>query len=97
MFNGTVGKHPTAKIDRELIPGAKPIYQQPYPASSYRKPLFDGELKNMIEDCVFRKIGESKWGSHLSSFPRKMAVSDGYLRKKQENMCHFHRRKQLFL
>ena len=33
VFDGTLGKHPTAKIDIQLIPNAKPIYQQPYPVS----------------------------------------------------------------
>ena len=33
VFDGKLGKHPTAKIDIQLIPGAKPIYQQPYSVS----------------------------------------------------------------
>ena len=31
VFDGTLGKHPTAKIDIELVPGSKPIYQNPNP------------------------------------------------------------------
>ena len=62
VFDGTLGKHPTAKIDIQLVPNAKPIYQQPYPVSFKRKPLFNWELNNMIKDGVFTKIGESEWG-----------------------------------
>ena len=68
VFDGTLGRHPTAKIDIKLIPGAKPIYQSPYPVSFKRKALFQRELDNMIADGVFTCIGESEWGS----FQRKM-------------------------
>ena len=71
MFNGTLGKHPTAKINIQLVPGAKPIYQQPYPVSFKRKPLFDRELKNMIKDGVFTKIGDSKWDFPSFIIPKK--------------------------
>ena len=53
VFAGKLGKHPTAKIDIELVPNAKPIYQNPYPVSFKRKPLFQRELNNMIADGVF--------------------------------------------
>ena len=42
VFDGKLGKHPTAKIDIELVPNAKPIYQNPYPVSFKRK-LFSKE------------------------------------------------------
>ena len=71
VFDGTLGKHPTAKIDIQLIPNAKPIYQQPYPVSFKRKPLFDRELNNMIKDGVFTKIGESEWGFPSFIIPKK--------------------------
>ena len=57
VFDGTLGKHPTAKIDIQLVPNAKPIYQQPYPVLFKQKPLFDCKLNNMIKDGVFTKIG----------------------------------------
>ena len=53
VFDGKLGRHPTAKIDIELVPNAKPIYQNPYPVSFKRKPLFQRELNNMISDSVF--------------------------------------------
>ena len=71
VFDGKLGKHPIAKIDIELIPGAKPIYQNPYPVSFKRKPLFDRELNNMIADGVFTKIGESEWGFPSFIIPKK--------------------------
>ena len=71
VFDGTLGKHPTAKIDIQLVPNAKPIYQQPYPVSFKRKPLFDQELHNMINDGVFTKIGESEWGFPSFIIPKK--------------------------
>ena len=71
VFDGTLGKHPTAKINIELIPGAKPIYQQPYPVPFRRKPLFDRELNNMINDGVFTRIGESEWGFPSFIIPKK--------------------------
>ena len=71
VFDGKLGKHPTAKIDIQLIPGAKPIYQQPYPVSFQRKALFNRELQNMIADGVFTKIGESEWGFPSFIIPKK--------------------------
>ena len=71
VFDGTLGKHPTAEIDIQLVPGAKPIYQNPYPVSFKRKPLFDQELSNMIADGVFTKIGESEWGFPSFIIPKK--------------------------
>ena len=71
VFDGTLGKHPTAKIDIELIPGAKPIYQSPYPVSFKRKALFQRELNNMIADGVFTRIGESEWGFPSFIIPKK--------------------------
>ena len=71
VFDGKLGKHPTAKIDIQLITGAKPIYQQPYPASFQRKALFNRELQNMIADGVFTKIGESEWGFPSFIIPKK--------------------------
>ena len=71
VFDGTLGKHPTAKIDIQLVPGAKPIYQNPYPVLFKRKPLFDRELSNMIADGVFTKIGESEWGFPSFIIPKK--------------------------
>ena len=61
-FDGTLGKHPTAKIDIELVPGAKPIYQNRYPVYFKWKALFDRELANMIADGVFTKITQPEWG-----------------------------------
>ena len=71
VFDGTLGKHPTAKIDIELIPGAKPIYQNPYPVSFKRRKLFQRELDNMISDGVFSPIGESEWGFPSFIIPKK--------------------------
>ena len=71
VFDGTLGKHPTAKIDIQLVPNAKPIYQQPYPVSFKRKPLFDCELHNMINNGVFTKIGESEWCFPSFIIPKK--------------------------
>ena len=70
VFDGTLGKHPTAKINVELIPGAKPIYQSPYAVSFKQNALFQRELNNMILDGVFTQIGESEWG-FLSFIPKK--------------------------
>ena len=72
VFDGKLGgKHPTAKIDIELLCGAKPIYQNPYPVSFKRKVLFKRELKNMISDGVFTPIGESEWGFPSFIIPKK--------------------------
>ena len=79
VFDGTLGKHPTAKIDIELIPNAKPIYQNPYPVSFKRKPLFQRKLNNMIEDGVFTPIKESKWGFPSFIIPKKEEEFGGSL------------------
>ena len=71
VFDGKLGKHPTAKIDIELVPNAKPIYQNPYPVSFKRKALFKRELDNMIADGVFTRIGESEWGFPSFIIPKK--------------------------
>jgi len=62
VFDGTLGCHPTAEIDIELVLEASPIYQRPYPVPFQKRELFNRELNNMIADGVFYKIGESKWG-----------------------------------
>ena len=62
VFDGTLGKHLTAKIEVESIPGAKPIDHNPYPVSFKRKVLFERELNSMIADRVFIWIRESEWG-----------------------------------
>ena len=54
VFDGTLGKHPTTKIDIELFQNAKPIYQNSYPAPFKRKALFQQELNNMIADKLSR-------------------------------------------
>ena len=66
-----MGKHPTAKIDIELMPGAKLMYQNPYPVLFKCKPLFDRELSNMIAHGVFTRIGESEWGFQSFIIPKK--------------------------
>ena len=72
VFDGTWGKHPTAKFDTEVvIPGTKPIYQQPYPVPFRRKSLFNRELNNMINYGIFTKIGESEWGFPSFIIPKK--------------------------
>ena len=53
VFDWKLSKHPTAKIDIELIPNTKTIYQNPYLVSFKRKPLFQRELNNMIADGIF--------------------------------------------
>ena len=76
VFDGTLGCHPTAEIDIELVPGAKPIYQRPYPVPFQKQEQFNKELKSMIADGVFRSIGESKWGFPSFIAPKK----DGQVR-----------------
>ena len=71
VFDGKLGRHPTAKIDIELVPNAKPIYQNPYPVPFKRKALFQRELNNMIADGVFTRIGESEWGFPSFIIPKK--------------------------
>ena len=71
VFDGTLSKHPTAKIDIELILGAKPIYQNPYPFSFKRRELFKRELNNMIANGVFTHIEESEWGFPRFIIPKK--------------------------
>ena len=71
VFDGTLGKHPTAKIDIELIPNAKPIHQNPYPVPFKRKSIFQQELNNMTGDGVSTPIVESKWGVPSLIIPKK--------------------------
>ena len=79
VFDGTLRKHPTAKIDIEVVPNVKPIYQNPYPVLFKRKALFQRELNNMIADGLFTQIGESEWGFPASSYQRKMEEFNGSL------------------
>ena len=71
VFDGTLGCHPTAEIDIELVPEARPIYQRPYPVPFQKQELFNRELNNMIADKVFQKIGESNWGFPSFIIPKK--------------------------
>ena len=82
VFDGTLGKHPIAKIDIQLVPGAKLIYQNLYPVLFKRNALFGRELANMIADGVFTKIGESEWGFPSFIIPKEMAKSNGFLTSK---------------
>ena len=70
-FDGTLGCHPTAEIDIELVPGARPIYQRPCPVPFQKQEQFNKELNSMIEDGVFRSIGTSKWGFPSFIVPKK--------------------------
>ena len=53
VFDGTLECHPTAEIDIELVPDARPVYQRPYPVPFQKQKLFNRELNNMIADGVF--------------------------------------------
>ena len=72
MFDCTIGKYVTAKIDIELIPGSKPIYQaKPISCIFQRKALFERERNNMVADGGFTRIGESEWGFLSFIIPKK--------------------------
>ena len=47
------------------------MYQRPYPVPCQKQEQFDNELNNMIEDGVFRSVGESKWGFPSFIVPKK--------------------------
>ena len=71
VFDGTLGCHPTAEIDIELVPEARPTCQRPCPVPCQKQEQFDNELNNMIADGVFRSVGESKWGFPSFIVPKK--------------------------
>ena len=59
-----------------MVPGARPIYQRPYPVPFQKQEQFNKELNSMIADGVFRSVGESKWGFPSFTVPKK----DGQVR-----------------
>ena len=41
VFDGRLGRYPTAKISIELKPGSRPIWQKPYPVPFQKKTTFE--------------------------------------------------------
>ena len=78
LFDGTLGKHPTAKIDIELLLGLSPSVRIYIQFLLKHNKHFNKEGENMIADGIFTRIGEFKWGfsqfHHSQQWPSLMAL-----------------------
>ena len=71
VFDGKLGRHPTAKISIELKPGSRPIWQKPYPVPFQKKATFEKELYSLVGDGVLSPVGMSRWGFPSFIIPKK--------------------------
>ena len=62
VFDGRLGKYPTAKSSIELKPGAEPSWSKHYQVPYKIREAFHKELDIMIEYGVLIPIGNSQWG-----------------------------------
>jgi hypothetical protein len=71
LFSGKLGHYTCKKMDLELIPGAVPVHQKPYPVPNAHMDVFHKELDQLCEIGVLQRVGGMEWAAPTFITPKK--------------------------
>jgi hypothetical protein len=71
LFSGKLGLYTGKKMDLELISGAVPVHQKPYPVPHAHMEVFRKELDRLCELGVLQRIGGTEWAAFTFITPKK--------------------------
>ena len=71
LISGKLGNYPHKKVDLELLPGAMPVIQKPYPIPRLHLDVFKKKLDQLCEIGVLSHVGATEWAAPTFIIPKK--------------------------